>query len=148
MRQRFVVDVHLLLLKEGQVLLGQRQNTGFGDGYWHLPAGHLEASESLPHALAREAREELGIEVEPAAATLVHVMHHVSGRVGMFFAVDAWRGDVQNMEPVKCPALGWHDLGELPPRTVGYARHAIASWVAGREFSVYGWAADDLDAAA
>jgi 8-oxo-dGTP diphosphatase len=138
-RHRVVVDVHLLLLQNGQVLLGLRQNTGFADGCWHVPAGHLAAGESLPEALAREAREELGIVVDPGSTRLVHVMHHASGRVAVFFAVKDWRGRVENREPDKCRALHWHDLERLPPCTVDYACRAIADWREGRAFSLYGW---------
>lgn len=60
-RHMLVGDVHLLLINSaGEVLFGRRQNTGYRDGAWHLPSGHLEAGESLVTALIREAREELG----------------------------------------------------------------------------------------
>ncbi|HEY6314153.1 MAG TPA: NUDIX domain-containing protein [Streptosporangiaceae bacterium] len=47
-RYKVTGDVHLVLLDDdGRVLLGRRKNTGFADGCYHLPAGHLEAGESV-----------------------------------------------------------------------------------------------------
>src|ERR1017187_7851758 len=66
-------DVHLLLLNpEGLVLFGRRQNTGFEDGAWHVPAGHLEASESVVQALIREAKEEVGVTIAPEDVEFAH----------------------------------------------------------------------------
>lgn len=138
-RNQVVVDVHLLLLRGDHILLGERQNTGFADGAWHVPAGHLEADEELRRGLAREAFEEVGIVVDPAAAELVHVMHHASGRLATFFAVRRWSGEVANQEPDKCRRLAWFPLVELPEPTVEYLRVAIAHWRAGRPLSAYGW---------
>ncbi len=65
-RHKLTGDVHLLLLNpEGLVLFGRRHNTGFEDGAWHVPAGHLEASESVVQALIREAKEEVGVTIAP-----------------------------------------------------------------------------------
>jgi 8-oxo-dGTP diphosphatase len=136
---RFVVDVHLLLVRGEQILLGERQNTGFADGAWHVPAGHLEADEDLASAIAREALEELGIVLDPARAELVHVMHHASGRLATFFVVRQWRGKVTNKEPEKCRGLAWHPVTELPDPSVDYLRVAVNEWLAGRPLSLYGW---------
>lgn len=36
-RHKVTGDVHLLLRRGNEVLFGQRRNTGFEDGAWHLP---------------------------------------------------------------------------------------------------------------
>jgi 8-oxo-dGTP pyrophosphatase MutT (NUDIX family) len=94
-RHKVTGDVHLVLVDhDGRVLLGRRHNTGFADGCYHLPAGHLEAGESLIEALIREAREETGIIISPGAIDFAHVMHNASGggRVAFFFTVRRWSG--------------------------------------------------------
>ncbi|WP_185447298.1 hypothetical protein [Kribbella qitaiheensis] len=40
-RFRTIIDVHLLLVRDGQILLAQRQGTGYADGQWHMPSVHL-----------------------------------------------------------------------------------------------------------
>jgi 8-oxo-dGTP pyrophosphatase MutT (NUDIX family) len=61
---RFVA-VYLALVRENQVLLLKRQNTGFEDGNFGLIAGHVEKAESITQAVIREASEESGIRLLP-----------------------------------------------------------------------------------
>ena len=67
------VGVHLLLIADNQILLGLRANTGFADGQWSVPGGHLEDAESLPAGASREAYEELGITICPADLAFAHM---------------------------------------------------------------------------
>ncbi|MDQ3762736.1 MAG: NUDIX domain-containing protein [Actinomycetota bacterium] len=85
MRYRACIDVHLILRRGEEILLGQRHNTGFADGCWHLPSGHAEGGESATAALIREAAEEIGVRVDPGEARFVHLMHHQtdSGRIAL-----------------------------------------------------------------
>jgi 8-oxo-dGTP pyrophosphatase MutT (NUDIX family) len=45
MRIRFPVTVHLLFIRDNQVLLLRRFNTGYEDGNYSIPAGHLDGDE-------------------------------------------------------------------------------------------------------
>ena len=56
--------VHVLLERGGEVLLMRRAGTGFFDGLYSLPGGHVEEGESLRATAVREMREELGIELD------------------------------------------------------------------------------------
>src|SRR5713226_401995 len=129
-RYSAIVDVHLLLMSNGRILLGQRQNTGFQDRNYHLPAGHLEPDETILEALMREAREELGIKIKPDQARLAMLMHQKSstGRLGVFFVVQEWEGEIVNAEPDKCSHLKWFDLDNLPDNMVPYAKEAVAQY--------------------
>lgn len=49
-----------LLFKDSKVLVARRK-----EGCWEFPGGKLEADESYEHALQREFREELGIDIMP-----------------------------------------------------------------------------------
>jgi 8-oxo-dGTP diphosphatase len=73
MADRHLIDVHLLLVRDGQVLLTRRRDTNpLFNGLWHLPSGKLDAGESVLHAAAREADEEIGVLVEPDDLRHVH----------------------------------------------------------------------------
>lgn len=48
---------------DGRVLLARRKENSFLGGLWEFPGGKREEGESLEECLAREMREELGIEV-------------------------------------------------------------------------------------
>jgi ADP-ribose pyrophosphatase YjhB (NUDIX family) len=126
-RHRVVVGVHLVLRRDGAVLLGLRaRDLPFGAGLWHLPSGHLEAGEMASHALVREAHEELGIVVYQPR--LVHTMHHGTddgGRLALFFEAASWTGEPTNREPGKCDALRWFPLLMLP--TSGMVPYALAA---------------------
>lgn len=141
-RHTLVGDVHLILINPaGEVLFGQRDNTGYEDGAWHIPSGHLEAGESVVTALIREAREEIGILIEEKDAEFAHIMHNSSGggRAAFFFTVQRWAGVPENREPDKCKGLRWFPLGSLPEHMIGYCRATLGDITANRPFSVYGW---------
>src|SRR6185369_159344 len=67
--------VHLFLFKEKKVLLARRFNTGFEDGNYSVPAGHVDGNEPMTAAMIREAKEEVGIEIQPENLQFAHVMH-------------------------------------------------------------------------
>nr|WP_116027003.1 NUDIX domain-containing protein [Thermomonospora umbrina] len=72
-------------------------------GWWSVPGGCLDEGESLPAGAAREAREELGITIDPADLTFAHLCHHADAdgqaRIGVFFAATRWSGEPVNAEP-------------------------------------------------
>ncbi|RMI33574.1 NUDIX hydrolase [Nocardia stercoris] len=140
-RHKVTGDVHLVLRRGGEVLFGQRRNTGFADGAWHLPAGHLEAGESVIDAVIREAEEEIGISIDPTDVQFAHIMHNSGsgGRMAFFFTVRTWQGDLENREPDKCSELQWFPTESLPDNMIDYCRDAMANISAGRPFSVFGW---------
>lgn len=59
---------------DGQILIARRAQTQHQGGLWEFPGGKVEAGEGVEAALARELREELGIEVT-ASRPLIQVSH-------------------------------------------------------------------------
>ena len=57
------VAVGVVLDEAGRVLITRRAHDSHQGGLWEFPGGKVERGESLPAALARELREELGIEI-------------------------------------------------------------------------------------
>lgn len=140
-RDKFFVEAHLVLERNGALLMLLRQNTGYMDGHWGLVAGHVDAGETFREAMAREAAEEAGLDLAPEALNLAHIMHRKSDseRVSLFFTTDAAAGTPQNMEPDKCAALLWQPRSALPETTIPYIRAALDHIAAGRQASEFGW---------
>ena len=100
-----------------EVLLQLRgPETTYMAGHWATAAaGHVEAGESVLEAAVREAREELGVEVDPAALTPLCAMHRtdpgnpapIEQRVDFFFTARDWSGEPSIQEPGKCVDLRW-----------------------------------------
>ena len=55
---------------DGSFLMARRPEGKVYAGWWEFPGGKVEAGETARHALDRELREELGIEVESAVPWL------------------------------------------------------------------------------
>ena len=140
---RFTVipEAHLLLFREGHVLLLRRHNTGYEDGNYSVVAGHIEGGETARHAMAREAMEEAGLDIRPENLRMSHVIHRcgTDERVSIFFTAEVWRGEPQNREPEKCSELDWFPMNALPYNLIPYVRHAIEQVVQGNSYSEFGW---------
>jgi 8-oxo-dGTP diphosphatase len=139
-----VVDVMLILERDGHVLLAERQGTGYADGALNLPSGKLDPDEDVITAVIREAKEEIDISLDRDAIRVVHVMHHRNPegetRVGWFFTASRWDGEPRNAEPHKCAGLLWAPLADLPATTWPYTAAGLAHYRVGNPFSLHGFA--------
>ena len=93
---------------DGSFLLAQRPAGKVYAGWWEFPGGKCEAGEPAERALARELREELGIEVRRAYpwVTRVHVYEHATVMLH-FFRVVEWTGEPASREG---QAFAWQRL--------------------------------------
>jgi 8-oxo-dGTP pyrophosphatase MutT (NUDIX family) len=141
MHARFPVAVHIFLLRDHQVLLLRRANTGYEDGNYSVVAGHLDGGESVTEAAIREAYEEVGIALRPTDLKVVGVMHRVSTeeRIDFFLTATAWDGTLTNHEPNKCSELRWCALDALPVNMIPYVRTALEHFQRGVWFAEFGW---------
>ena len=140
MRARFPVTVHLLFFREDQVLLIRRFNTGYRDGEYSVPAGHLDGNETVMAAAAREAGEEIGVQIEAGEMAFSSVMHRNEGdeRVDFFVHVRKWHGEPVNAETDKCDELRWTEVNDLPMNTIPYVRQAIQNHLNRVKFDEFG----------
>ncbi|MGI5285226.1 NUDIX hydrolase [Nonomuraea polychroma] len=145
MKQRYqvTVDVHVILERADQVLLCLREGTGYRDGWYCLPSGHLEEGETVVDCAIREAREEVGVHLDPAFLRPATVVHHLSPegkpRMGVFFATDCWNGELFNAEPAKCAELRWVPAEQLPDNTVPYTAAGISLYRDSVGIGLHGW---------
>ncbi len=82
-KSMMVVDLMLTRTNEitgkKEVLLALRKNTGYNDGEYELPGGHVEENEDLMNAMVREANEELGINLKAEDLKIEHILHNYKG---------------------------------------------------------------------
>ena len=143
LRHKEIVDVHLLLLRGGDVLLARRSGTGYADGLLHAPSGHLEEGEDVRSGMIREAVEEIGVELAPEDLEAVLVMQHQAphgqARIGWFFVARQAPGAAEpvNREPDKCSELGWYPMTALPDDMVAYCRAGVDAYRRGHRFLLH-----------
>ncbi len=141
MRAKFPVTVHLLFFHGSRVLLLRRFNTGYEDGNYSIPAGHLDGGETVRMAAQREALEEIGVKIDLEDIVFATVMHRKSDdeRVDFFLHIKAWEGEPLNAEPDKCDELRWCEVDSLPENIIPYVRQAIQNFKDGVVFEEFGW---------
>jgi 2'-5' RNA ligase/8-oxo-dGTP pyrophosphatase MutT (NUDIX family) len=97
-----------------RVLLGRRtRDRGRYPGAWDGIGGKPEEGETLLQAMAREAREEAG--VEPLDPTALGCFHD-GERADAWFLVTSWKGRPRNLEPSEHSELEWVPLLEAGER--------------------------------
>lgn len=135
--------MNLILIRDGKVLLQRRHNTGFEDGNYGVPAGHLDGGETVREGCAREMKEEIGVDIKPDDVHIAHVLHRKNPSaieyVDFFLTVDRYEGEVRNCEPDKCDDLRWFSLDALPDNMIGYIRETIGHIRNGVSYSEWGW---------
>jgi ADP-ribose pyrophosphatase YjhB (NUDIX family) len=119
-----LVGVGAVIVKESRVLL-IRRGTPPLLGEWSLPGGVLECGETLREAVAREAREETGLAVEPGEMLGVYerVIRDDEGRVRYHYVLidflcRAAGGDLKAGSDAA--DVRWFTLDELPALNLAY----------------------------
>ncbi len=141
-RFQLLCVVNILLIKDKKILLMRRMNTGYRDGDYEVPAGHIDGGEPVTIAAIREAKEEIGVNIKKEDLRVVHVMHRYGEkheRIEFFLIADKWEGEPTITEPDKCDDLQWFSLGDLPENTIPKARHGIEQYKLGVIFSEFDW---------
>lgn len=138
-RNKVVPVVYIILEKDGEYLLARRYNTGYQDGNYNLPAGHVDQGELPSEAAVREAKEEIGVDIDPGDLQLVHMSYRpkhddTGDRVDFFFKVTRWSGEVANGEPDKCDDLLWARPEAFPENMTPHVRTAFEAIAQGKVF--------------
>ena len=131
-RYKSMIVVDLMLTRKNErsgkkeILLALRKNTGYNDGSYELPGGHVDEGEDLMNAMVREAEEELNIKLKVEDLHIEHILHHYKGnRLKFIISTNKYEGNLEIGEPEKCEKLEWFDVEELPENLEKRARKVI-----------------------
>jgi 8-oxo-dGTP diphosphatase len=143
-RNTIVPAVMLILKKGNTILLLQRKDTWYNDGYYNVISGHVELGESFTDAVIREAKEEADITVTHHQVKVVHVQNKMADerthqRVHVYFLATEWSGEIKNMEPHKCDDLSWFPINQLPENISPCVKAAIENIQKWAFYSEFGW---------
>lgn len=144
-KERFsmLVSVHILFLKDKQILLSLRKNIS-SDGLYGLVAGHLDGRETVTNAIIREAQEEAGVKIDSANIEMATVCHSYNPKnnkefIQFYVICKKWQGEIKNNEPEKCGELKFFPLNGLPDNMVPYVKDGITKTINGVRYYEYGW---------
>lgn len=143
-RYKVPVSVQLILKKDNDVLLLRRYNTGFADGHYALPAGHVEDNEEIVEAMIRETKEEIGVTVKKEDLKFEHVLYRKAKGityVDFIFSSTRWDGIVKIMEPNKCDEVQWFNNNDLPEKTIPFTRKLLET--RDQLYIPYGWTEEE-----
>ena len=140
-RHRVIPAVYIIFRDGDKVLLLRRANSGYFDGSYSLPAGHVDGGEAASAAAIREAKEEVGAQLDSLELELAHVMHRTSDipspheRIDLYFQTTKAHPEIVNKEPHKCDDLSWFSLSDLPDNMVPEVKQALEKVAAGEVYS-------------
>lgn len=126
-----------------EILLLRRRGTPWLEGYYDLPAGHVEIGETLYEGAIRETLEETGIELRAGDLDLVHIYqndnHPQNPYIGFVFQALRWHGIPDIREPAKCSHMDFFKPNSLPSPTTPYTIAALGQIAnGGIGYSYYG----------
>lgn len=130
MKAIFKSAVHIILKKDNQILIQKRKGSNLWPGYYALPAGHIAEGENQYDTLVREAKEELGIEINPDDIINNYVVlrrnfFQIDGKIlesyiDYYFEIEKYKGIPKIIENDKCDELLWADINDLPEPFINY----------------------------
>jgi ADP-ribose pyrophosphatase YjhB (NUDIX family) len=140
-RFRITPSIYIFFIKDGCLLLGRRCNTGWSDGCYGVPAGHLQGNERARDGACREAMEEVGLRVAREELAFACVGHRIGTdeRIDLFFSAKNWDGEPTIREPHLCDDLKWFPVDSLPDTMIAHERSAFELYQKGIPYSEFGW---------
>ncbi len=108
------VGAGVVILKDGKTLLAKRKGS-HGAGSWGSLGGHVEFGETPVEAVKREAREELGIEIDNLRfVSCTNLLKEGKHYLDVSFVADLVSGEPTICEPDYIEAVDWFALESLP----------------------------------
>ena len=110
-----IVVAAAVVIEHGRVLLTQRKRGTHLEGLWEFPGGKVEDGEDPRDALARELREELGVEVEAGEILEVTFHRYEEKSVLLLFYAATRRAGSPEPRAIDVAAFQWADASALDP---------------------------------
>lgn len=109
-RLRIKTAVYIIFQKGKKILFLRRHNTGWSDGLFSLPSGHIDEGEKPIEASIREVKEEVLIDLQPSDLKFAHVMYEQDTYADFYFVVKNWQSEPKLGEPDKSDKIEWLDI--------------------------------------
>ena len=129
------VAVFIFLERDGQIYLQRRANTGWADGMWTLPSGHIDPGQTAIEALQMEAREEAEVTLAPEDIVFVHAHYVHDAYANYYFKATTWEGEPTIGAPQLCSEAGWFTYDAIPEDTIAHVKDVIETVKQGIYFS-------------
>lgn len=100
-----------VLIRDGNVLVAKRNEGSHLEGLWEFPGGKLESNESPEDCLAREFREEIGVEIE--VGTILEVVYHRYPEKNVLLLFYSCRLRSGEPKPLDVAELAWTPKADL-----------------------------------
>lgn len=134
MNSNIILLAQAAIIKNNKILLQKRQNTGYCDGMYCLPGGHVESGETQIDALIRELNEELNLyEISSSNFDVFKIIERTSTNKNLHYIDFIFKNirpidfeQIINNEPTKCEKLEWFELDELPCDMIPYQRMVLS----------------------
>lgn len=137
-----VPSVYIVIRKQGKALFVLRQNTGYSDGNYSVPCGHVEPHETFKQAACREALEETGLHIRPEDLVYKLTVQRRSIqdiRLDVWFEALAWTGEPKNTEPERHAKVDWLELNSLPENVTDFIAAGLEDIRHGQSYAEVGW---------
>jgi 8-oxo-dGTP diphosphatase len=117
-------------IRDGKVLVAKRNKGSHLEGLWEFPGGKLEPNESPEECLAREFREELGVDIQ--VGKILEVVYHrypEKNVLLLFYSSDLVEGEPKPLDVAELAWVPKVDLLELDwvPADIPFVKRLMGS---------------------
>jgi mutator protein MutT len=116
---RYRIACSAIIERGGEYLMARRRDIG----WWNLPGGGLEVGETVEQGVAREVREEVGIEIRIVRLVGVYSKPQKSEVVLTFLCKPA--DDTEPTTSDEVSEVGWFAANALPEHTLPKHRQRV-----------------------
>lgn len=122
------LDCVAFILCDGRAVLAEKRRADkrVAPGLVCLPGGHVDPGETIEAALMREIIEELGVVADEPRFVCMRLYRSEELRRLHYFAIERWRGEVENHE---AETLLWVPLDGLSRLDLMVDRDAMAAYL-------------------